>query len=100
MTKKKFLKLLLTLQKESLIIGKSYELGIDLINFVDPYHEIVSLLIKEIYGKKGYDWFSWYCYDNDFGTKGLEAYSGKKRICYSHDTLWEYLKKYNKKRKK
>lgn len=80
------------LQKEHGVIKEAYELGVDMINFVDPYHEIISELIREIYGEGGYDWWSWYCFENDFGNRGLEAHdSDGQPICYDTKSLWEYL---------
>src|SRR5210317_248611 len=94
MTYERFLKVLLSLQKEDRVIKEACELGVDLINFVDPYHEIISELIKEVYGEEGYDWFSWYCWDNDFGRNGFEAWdSDRNLICDSHESLWKYLEK-------
>jgi len=94
MTYERFLKVLLSLQKEDMVIKEACELGVDLINFVDPYHEIINELIKEIYGEEGYDWFSWYCWENDFGQAGFEAWdSDRNLICQSHESLWKYLEK-------
>jgi hypothetical protein len=94
MTYERFLKVILSLQKEEKVVSMLQKSGIDVIEFVDPYHGIISELIKEIYGEDGYDWWSWYCYENDFGTKGLEAKDEEGNpICYSHETLWEYLEK-------
>ena len=94
MTYGKFLKITLGLQKQDRIINDLYKQKIDLIEFVDPYHVIITELIYEIYGIEGGDWFFWFCYENDFGTKGLEAWDeNKNRICYSHESLWEYLEK-------
>ena len=53
MTYERFLKVILSLQKEDRTINALYTNGVDLINFVDPYHEIISELIKEIYGEEG-----------------------------------------------
>ncbi len=71
MTYERFLKVILSLQKEDRTIKALYDNGVDLINFVDPYHEIINELIKEVYGEEGYYWFSWYCWENEFGQKGL-----------------------------
>jgi hypothetical protein len=88
----RFLKITLSLQKESVVVDNLYKNGLDLINFVDPYHQIITELIKEVYGDEGYEWWSWFCYENDFGTKGLEARDEKGNlICFSHESLWEYL---------
>lgn len=92
MTYENFLKVLLELQKQSRILDTLYKANVDLVNFVDPYYGILQTLIEEIYGEEGHDWFSWYCFDNDFGTKGLQAWDkNKNAICYSHETLWQYL---------
>ena len=92
MTYENFLKLTLGLQKQDRVIDELFKHRVDLIDFVDPYHAIISVLLKEIYGEEGYDWFGWFCYENEFGQKGLEALDEKEnRICYSHESLWEYL---------
>jgi hypothetical protein len=125
MTYERFLKVILSLQKEDRTISKLYKNGVDLINFVEPYHNIITELIKEIYGEEGYEWFSWYCYESDFGQKDwstaplykmkedgtseLIHEEGEARfgaydeegnpICYSHESLWEYLNKSYEKEK-
>jgi hypothetical protein len=92
MTYENFLKLTLGLQKQDRVIEDLYKYKIDVLDFVDPYHGFITLLLKEIYGDEGYDWFSWFCYENEFGQRGLEAFDeNKNRICYSHESLWEYL---------
>lgn len=89
-----FLKITLGLQKQDRIIGDLHKRGVDLYELVDPYHALISLLIKQIYGEQGLDWFQWFCWENDFGTKGLEAHEADGTpICYSHESLWEYLQK-------
>ena len=92
MTYKTFLEVTLQLQKQDRIIDNLYKNNVDLIEFVDPYHKIVTILIEEIYGKEGLDWWSWFCYENDFGQKGLEAWDENKNpICHSFESLWEFL---------
>ena len=94
MTYERFLKIILGLQKESRVIKNLYDNGVDLINFTDSYQAIINELIDEVYGTEGGDWFSWYCWENDFGQRGLEAFDENKNpICYSHESLWEYLEK-------
>lgn len=92
MTYENFLKVILGLQRQDRILDDLYSKRIDLNEFVDPYHEIVGILFNEIYTEEGADWIHWFCYENDFGTKGLEAFDeNRKPICYSHQSLWEYL---------
>ena len=117
MTYGNFLKVILHQQKMDIQVDKAYELKIDLIDFVDGYNQITSTLIKEIYGEDGYEWYSWFCYESDYGTKDWsnkpsyktdkdkkivsEFEAGEFRygaydendnpICYSFESLWEYL---------
>lgn len=90
----RFLKITLGLQKQDRVLRDLYSQKVDLIEFVDPYHHFVSELIKEIYGEEGYDWWSWFCHENDYGQRGLEAFDENKNpICYGFESLWEYLEK-------
>lgn len=92
MTYENFLKVTLELQKQDQIIDNLHTINVDLLDFVDPYHIIISLLLKEVYGEKGLDWWSWFCYENDFGRGKLEAWDENKNpICYSLKSLWEFL---------
>jgi hypothetical protein len=92
MTYEKFLKVVLSLQKQDAQYSILYKNGVDLIEFTELYHIIIDALIEEIYGKEGLDWFGWFCYENKFGQGGLEAFDeNKNRICYSHESLWQFL---------
>jgi hypothetical protein len=98
MTYETFLKITLELQKQDRIVDNLYKNNVDLLEFIDPYHGLINLLIKEIYGEEGVDWFSWFCYENDYGRGGLEAWdTDKNPICYSLESLWEYLEKLRQK---
>lgn len=91
----RFLKITLGLQKQDRVIQTLYEQNVNLIEFVDPYHTFISELLKEVYGEEGYDWWTWFCYENNFGQNGLEAWDENKNpICYSYESLWEYLEKH------
>ena len=93
----KFEELISSLQRESNTIGELYERKVDLIEFADPYHGVISLLLKEIYGEEGHDWFSWFCYENDFGKGSLEAWDENgKPFCQDVKSLWEYLEEKKK----
>jgi hypothetical protein len=96
----KFLEVTLGLQKQDRIIDHLYKKKIDLLDFVDPYHAIINTLIREVYGEEGYDWWAWFCYENNHGQGGLEAWDKDKNpICYSHQSLWEYLEELRKSNK-
>ncbi len=85
-----------TLKKQSDDINVLNSLNVDLINFADPYECVITTLFTEIYGLEGYDWFSWFCYENDFGRKmskkNPKAWDkDEKPICYDVKSLWNYL---------
>lgn len=93
-----FTQIIETLQKESETIGDLYERKVDLIEFTDPYHGVISLLLREIYGEDGHDWFSWFCYENDFGKKKMEAWDENENpICYDVESLWRFLEEIKEK---
>lgn len=88
----KFESIVLELKKQDKIQSKLYKCNVDLLDFIDPYHKIISELLIEVYGEEGYDWFSWFCYENNYGEKGLGAWDENKNpICQDIKGLWEYL---------
>lgn len=87
----RFEKIVLELQEQDKVLTQLNNHNIDLVNFIDPYFVIINELIQEIYGDEGYDWFSWFCWENDFGEGDLDAYDGDEPICYSVSSLWQYL---------
>ena len=92
MTYENFLKVIEKQQSLDKQINEAYKLKIDLVDFVDGYHEIITTLIKEIYGSDGYEWYSWFCYENDYGINGVRAWDKDENpICYSFESTWEYL---------
>ena len=100
MTYERFLKVTLNLQKQSLIVNKLYELNIDVTEYNNPYDIIVAELITEIYGSKGYDFFAWFCYENDFGRGSLTAHDKDNNpVAYSFESLWEMLEQEDYKNK-
>lgn len=110
-----FLKVIMTQRKLEQQLHKAYELKIDLMDFVDEYNIITKTLLTEIYGEEGYDWYSWFCWENDYGEKDWNTtrlernedgqiverdptklvYGATDKdgnpICYSFQSLWEYL---------
>ena len=112
MTYERILKITMGLKRQDELIRELYEKKLDLLDFVDPYHQIVTELIKEVYGDEGYDWWAWFCYDAEYGQKDwskVPVFSGDKivkqagevrwgatdengnPICYSFESTWEYL---------
>lgn len=91
----KFSEMIKTLEKNSKATRDLYKVGIDLINFTDPFDKVISILIEEIYGKQGADWFFWFCYENEFGKKGKPAAwdENNNPICRTPKELWKFLEK-------
>jgi hypothetical protein len=122
MTYENFLKITLGLKKASEDINQLYKNKVDLIEFVEPYHEIIMTTLREIYTEEGIDWLQWFMYENEFGQKdwgGVPQYKevdGKmvkvdvneneprfgatdadgKPICYDFESTYEFLKQYRK----
>ena len=98
MTYERLLKIITTLKMQDEHVGELYNKNVDLIEFTDPYHRVITELIKEVYGDEGYGWWSWFCYESDYGTKGVEAWDENKNpICYDFKSTWEYLEANRKK---
>ena len=117
---KEFSKIIDRLKEYDSSVQKAHKVGIDVYDFADGLHQIIDILIKEVYGEEGADWFGWFCYDSEYGEKdwnkgNLDTYEiidskmvkvkkSKKRkygaagkdgnpICYSVKSTWEYLEK-------
>ena len=118
MTYQNFLKLTLGLQKASRQLDDLNKLGVDLIDFTDPYSQIIHNLLSEIWTPEGVDWLTWFMWEADFGTKDFSKTPSYKKvdgkmvkvegdrwgahdengepICYSHESTWEFLKQYER----
>jgi hypothetical protein len=121
MTYENFLKITLGLKKASEEIAKLYKSKVDLIEFVEPYHEIIKTALREIYTDEGIEWLDWFMYENDFGQKDWSGpvyteVEGKlvkldkdeaeprwgatdengKPICYDFESTYEFLKQFRK----
>jgi hypothetical protein len=89
-------KIIETLKNQSEVTNQLYRLNVDLVEFADPYESVIGTLLTEIYSLEGYDWFGWFCYENDFGRKmskkNPKAWDkNEKPICYDVKSLWNYL---------
>lgn len=97
MTYERFLKVTKSLKKQDETVSTLYKKKVDLLDFVDPYHSVITELIKEVYGEEGYDWWSWFCYESDYGSKGIGAWDENGNpICYDYKSTWEYLESLTK----
>ena len=39
-----------------------YEMGLDISSISDPYHQIITHMLRVYYGKDGEEWISWFMY--------------------------------------
>lgn len=90
MTYETFEKIIKTLEKIRNRTSTLYSLGLDILNYEEPYHEIITPLLQESFGTDGHDWISWYLYErNTPGGEVLSAWDGEGNpICYDIPSLW------------
>ena len=91
MTYERFLKIVTTLKMQDERVSELYERNVDLVEFTDPYHQVITELIKEVYGEEGYDWWAWFCYDAEYGEKDwskVPVFSGDKIVKAASEVRW------------
>jgi hypothetical protein len=71
-----------------------YKLGVNLIDYDDIYHNIITNLLNSVFDKEGKDWIDWYLYERiGFTNKvNLATDADGKEICYDIPSLWEEVK--------
>jgi hypothetical protein len=93
-----FEKIILKLQLAHARSEKIHDLGIDLLEFEQPYQFIIDELFKEIFNQKQMGWIDWYLYERPSLTKKgstnkawkTDSKTGEKiEICYDIPSLWE-----------
>ena len=95
---KDFKDMIQTLDYQAKTENSLYKLNVDIYSHSDEYNKVIELLMSHYFGKEGCDWITWFCYENDYGRGGLEAWDeNKNRICYSLESLWEFLEKLRQK---
>ena len=100
MTKEQFIKVIKLHKQSTDNLNEYYKIGLDLLDIknsaVEPLFKIIDILFDSIYTEEGAEWISWYIYDNNYGTAGLDAYDGEIQICKNIDELYDYIQKYKK----
>ena len=74
-----------------------YKFGINLMDYDDPYHEVISSLLLSIFNIDGKDWIDWYLYErlSLTGKEPLKAFDkDDNEICHNIESLWETVKEY------
>ena len=75
-----------------------YKLGIDLMDYDESNHKIISMLMDSVFKEEGKDWIDWYLYEKP-GFKGksnLATDENGNEICYDVKSLWQTVKPYRK----
>jgi hypothetical protein len=75
-----------------------YLLGVDLMEYDEPFHVAITTLLKSVFTEEGYDWISWYLYERvGFNNKTLTATDENgNEICHNIESLWDTVKPYRK----
>jgi uncharacterized protein Yka (UPF0111/DUF47 family) len=91
---KNFKNVIESLEKVTDRSHKLYQLGVNLIDYDDMYHNIITNLLNSIFDKDGKDWIDWYLYERiGFTDKvNLATDADGKEICYDIPSLWKVVK--------
>jgi hypothetical protein len=119
---KSFLTLIMTYKKVSEEISELYDIGVDLLEgkykILEKVGDMLNEAMEVSYGEEGLDWVNWFIFENEYGQKDwstapLYSEDGKlikeagevrhgahdengNPICYSYESLWEYLESNHK----
>lgn len=90
MKKEAFIDLIERMKATAESVSEAYRLKIDLIEFSDPWEQIITILLKEVFTEEGYEWISWWLCEN-----GREAWEkdGTPIPMDTAEDLYNYLKK-------
>jgi len=94
MNYKKFKILITTLEKTREKSHALYLLGVNLMDYDDMYHTIITNLLTSVFDKEGKDWIDWYLYER-IGFKDKVHLAQDKdgnEICYDIPSLWKEVK--------
>lgn len=72
------------------------DFGINLMDYDEDYHKLITLLLRSVFNEEGEDWINWYLYERvGFDGKILEAWDEKGNvICHNVESLWDTVKPY------
>jgi hypothetical protein len=90
----KFKKVIENLEKVSERSHSIHQLGIDLMEYEDTYHNIITNLLLTVFNEEGKDWIDWYLYERVGFTNKVNLATDKdgNEICYDIPSLWEEVK--------
>jgi hypothetical protein len=87
-----------TLEKVRERSHSMYQLGVDLMDYEEPYHTVISTLLESVFNNEGTDWVGWYLYERPgfSGKVNLATDENGNEICHNIESLWETVKPYRK----
>lgn len=94
---KEFEKIIKNLEKCRERSHTIYSLGIDTMDYTEPYQEVIGSLLLSLFKTEGKDWIDWYLYERPSfnGKEPLKAFDeNDKEICHNIESLWDTVKKY------
>ncbi len=71
-----------------------YQLGVDLMNYDEFYHIVISTLLESTFTEEGKGWIDWYLYERPSfnGKLNLATDANGNEICHNIESLWETVK--------
>lgn len=87
-----------TLQEVSDRSHSIYKLGVDLMDYDEPYHKAICTLLDSVFNDVGRGWVDWYLYERPGfnGKTNLATDENGNEICHNIESLWETVKPYRK----
>jgi|688.fasta_scaffold1513447_1 hypothetical protein len=75
-----------------------YKLGIDLMDYDEPNHKIISTLMESVFKEEGKEWIDWYLYERPGfnGKTNLATDENGNEICHNIESLWDTVKQHRK----
>lgn len=76
-----------------------YGLGIDLLEYDEQYHIVISTLLNSVFSEEGTGWIDWYLYERPGFTGGSKLKASDENgneICHNIESLWQTVKPYRK----
>jgi hypothetical protein len=62
----------------------------------DQFSELFNYSLKTHYTSNGLEWIDWFIFESEYGTNGLKAHDNDIEICYSIESLYNYIEENHK----
>lgn len=99
MTYEQFISILNLYEKVSNELSELHDIGFDFFEgkyeLSNSFYNLIDVFFNIHYNKEGYDWINWFIFETDYGKKTeltAKDENGEK-ICYSHESLYNFIEK-------